>query len=216
MDGAPPLDAALMRAWEHLKARRWADAVAALPDAHEPERPGAMARLHAFRAQAHYELGRMTDAEREVTAAARWARAEPKQPGLASVRELRTRILASLAAQQTADRERAADASLADRPDDALLAEPDGAALLIRKAHALADGGRRAEAYATAARVWSTPGAPLRERVLAALTLARCDDDPRAWLHAAHAAADRADDQNLIAAVARAARIAQVTLPLLP
>lgn len=216
MSDAPAgLDAALAATWEHLRARRWDAALDALPTVEDPARPGAMTRIHAFRAQALYELGRMADADRSVTIALRWARAEPGQPGLASVRGLQARILASLATQQVAERERRADAALVERADDALAAEPDGWALRVRKAHVLADLGRADDAARTAEPVWSQAQAPLRERILAALILARCTGDAARWIHAAHAEADAADDTNLLTAVAHAARSAGVTLRLL-
>jgi hypothetical protein len=53
-----------------------------------------------------------------------------------------------------------------------------------------------------------------RDRVLAALTLARCET-PEAWVTRAHEVADASDDQNLLTAVAKAAKASGVVLRLL-
>jgi hypothetical protein len=79
----------------------------------------------------------------------------------------------------------------------------------------LLDRGDHAAAERIALVVWTDTEAPLRERILAALTLARCGDGAEHWITRAHAAADAADDQNLLAAVARAARMSGVTLKLI-
>ena len=219
-----PLDDAIVQAWQAMKSQRWAEAVDALNLQAEPERPGAMARVHAFRAQALFELGRWVEAEQDAAAAVRWAKKEPGQAGLAQLRALQAQILTSHAAHKTAAIERQADEALADKPDDPN-GNPDdpmgpdvptAAAMRVRKANVLLDRGDHAGAERTALMVWSQASAPLRERIFAALTLARCGDGAEHWIPLAHAAADEADDQNLLAAVARAARMSGVTLKLLP
>ena len=212
---ATGLDEALLNAWQAMKSQRWATALDALNLPPEPERPGAMARLHAFRAQASFELGKLEEAEKAAAAAVTWAKKEPGQAGLAPLRALQARILTSHAAHKAAAIERQADDALADEPDSALPAGPEGAAMRVRKANVLLERGDRVAAETLSQAVWSDPAVPLRERILAALTLARCGDAAEAWITRAHAAADAADDQNLLAAVARAARMTGVTLQLI-
>lgn len=213
------LDEAIVQAWQAMKSQRWEEAVNALNLQAAPERPGAMARVHAFRAQALFELGRWVEAEQDAAAAVRWAKTEPGQAGLAHLRALQARILTSHAAHKTAAIERQADEALADQPDDPMGPTgpdvPTVAAMRVRKANVLLDRGDHAGAERTALMVWSQESAPLRERILAALTLARCGDGAEHWIPLAHAAADEADDQNLLAAVARAARMSGVTLKLI-
>jgi hypothetical protein len=95
---ATGLDEALLNAWQAMKSQRWATALDALNLPPEPERPGAMARLHAFRAQASFELGKLEEAEKAAAAAVTWAKKEPGQAGLAPLRALQARILTSHAA----------------------------------------------------------------------------------------------------------------------
>jgi hypothetical protein len=210
-----PLDDAIVQAWQAMKSQRWAEAVEALNLPPAPERPGAMARVHAFRAQALFELGKWVEAEQDAAAAVRWAKKETGQAGLAPLRALQARILTSHAAFKAAEIQRQADNALAGQPDTAIPEGAEGAAIRIRKANVLLDRGDLAGAERTALVVWSEASSPLRERIFAALTLARCGDAAERWITLAHAAADEADDQNLLAAVARAARMSGVTLKLI-
>lgn len=212
-------EAALLAAYGALRAGDAAGALAAL-DGVKPTTPANQARVAAWRAQALRTLGRVDDAERAVAEAVRLAKAAGDVDGVKQLRELQASILASLAATRTAESERAKDAALADTAMLALLSgAADGAeraARLVRKAGALLDGGRRDEARRVAciavdeARAADAP----RERVLALLALARIDPDhAAARILDAHAVADAANDENLVTAVAHAARAAGVRLP---
>ena len=174
-----------------------------------------MTRRAAFRAQALEALGRLEEAQQAAAEAVRWARKEPGQPGLQAVRALQAGVLAQVGARLAAEKARKDDLALLERHDQVLADQPDGTALLIRKANAQVDVGRLDLAAASASIVWNAPGVSPRDRVLAALTLARCAQ-PEHWILLAHREADRADDQNLLTAVAKAARASGVILPLLP
>ncbi|MSP56540.1 MAG: hypothetical protein EXR69_13210 [Myxococcales bacterium] len=190
--------------------------------------PGELARLHAFRAQALDGLDRPVAAERAAAEAVRWAKKEPGRPGVVVIQALHARLLTAIAAAEATRRAREADAALAGRTDDHLAAEPESPALLVRKANVLIDLGRLEEARVTAFRAWRLPDNTPRDQVLAALTLARCPDERAGevdaspggstaadWVTRAHVIADRAEDQNLMTAVAKAARAAGVRLGLI-
>jgi hypothetical protein len=190
--------ASLETAVAALRRRDGAGALAALDGADGP-------RAHAYRAQALAMTGDLAAADRELTQAIRLARAEGDSDGVAAWRALRQGWLASLAAIDLADRGAAADAALL-HADDASLG-PDE---LVRKATALRAAGRPAEA-ARAASLAVKRASGDRETVLALLALAGCSDDPQP-LHDAHRRADASGDQNLVAAVARTARMMGVEL----
>ena len=76
------------------------------------------------------------------------------------------------------------------------------------------NGVRVKPSLASATLAWELAREP-REHVLAALTISRCGP-AEAWIKKAHEVADRADDQNLLTAVAKAARMAGVVLDVLP
>lgn len=216
-----------------LKARDWQGALDQLdPLSSQPggepgsdlSAPGDLARLHAFRAQALEGLGQAGPAERAAAEAVRWAKKEPGRPGVATIQALHARVLSALAAAEVARRAREADAALTVQTDDHLAAQAEGPALLVRKANVLIDLGRLEEARVTAVRAWQAADNAPRDQVLAALTLARCPGrlagEPTTltagdWVSRAHVIADRADDQNLMTAVAKAARAAGVTLGLI-
>lgn len=216
-------DTKLRTAYAALRGGRHAAALALLDGLSFPDRPAAAARVASFRAQALDGLGRLPEAERAAAASVRLARAAGDDDGVATTRALHARLLASLAATESATRARAADVPLADTPDDLLLASAaEGtpgtsprAAILIRKANALADAQRTDEALRTARRAEEEArlaGDP-RETVFALLCQLRvAPADATPLLHRAHAVADAADDMNLITAVARAARAAGVVL----
>lgn len=210
-------DAAAVAAFEALRRKDWAAALAHAEAVHAPERPALEARAAAFRAQALRELGRVEEAERAAAAAVQLARRAGDTSGVSQLRALHASILQGVTAMRLAAQEQARDAPLADTPDEALLADLAGAeraAALVRKASALADAGRTEDALAAAARAGEEArrtGTP-REEVLALLCAARVAPDPAAPIHAAHAIADATDDMNLVTAVAKAARAAGVPL----
>ncbi len=197
---------ALLQGWSALKAGAFEAALTHL-DAPFTD-PGLEARRWAFRAQAYSGLGRVNEAERAAAEAVRWAKREPGGPGVEAIRGLHARILASVAAAQIADKEAKADEALLQRATADVRAE--GLDVLLRRANILAKHCRFAEAEADARTVWQESEGP-RDRVLAALTLARLDPSGD-WIALAHQVADASEDQNLMTAVAHAARIAGVTL----
>lgn len=207
----------LRDAWEALRTRRPSEALAILEALEETGRPGYDGRLHAWRAEALEALGRLDRASAEATRAIRIARAAEDADALNAFRALNQRILASLAAVQLAEQERKKDAHLADVDEAQLIAGLDGparAAALTRRAQALIDAERRAEAVEVARRAFGAADGDPREQVLALLCETRAEPDRALLLLArAHAVADAADDPNLIAAVARAARGVGVRLP---
>lgn len=212
-----PLEAgpdAIRLAANALKGRRWDAALDHLDAAGEQQDPGLKTRAHAFRAQALEGLGRLDEAERAAALAVQSAKREPGQPGLVAVRGLHAAILAQVGAREVAKKALEADRALLDQADAALATEPNASAVLVRRANALADAGRPDEARASATLAWELAREP-REHVLAALTISRCGS-AEAWIKKAHEVADRSDDQNLLTAVAKAAKMAGVALDVLP
>lgn len=169
------------------------------------ETPTLSARASAYRAQALRDLGRMEEADRELTAAIRLAKQAGDTAGVATLRTLRAPISASLAALAAAEQQRKKDLGLLRTPDDGLDADE-----LIRKANAMTDAGQNAAETVSLARTRATEP---RHVVLAYLAEARGDSANAASLiRAAHIVADNADDHNLVTAVAHAARAAGVRL----
>lgn len=218
---SPPgsADERIHAAYTALREGRFQDALDALDALALADRPGAQGRVHAFRAQALEGLGRVEEAERQAADAVRFARKAGEDEGVAAVRALHQRLLQGLAAKKAAAAESAADAPLADTPDEVLLARTEDAAaraaLLVRKANALVDAGRRDEAVSVIhlAVSWARRASDPREEVFARLCEVRATPGEAARILAeAHAVADTADDFNLITAVARAARAAGVRL----
>ncbi|MDP2316122.1 MAG: hypothetical protein Q8P41_24710 [Pseudomonadota bacterium] len=218
-------DEAALAAFAALRRRDWPAAIAAAEALRAPDRPALEARGAAYRAQALRELGRIDEAERAAASAVQLAKKAGDVDGVAQLRALHASILAGLAATRAAAQERARDATLADMPDDALIEGVEGAeraAALVRKAGALADAvvaghtTRRDECLAVTTRAIAEArvAGSAREEVLALLCAARVAPDPAVPIHAAHAVADATSDQNLVTAVARAARAAGVALPL--
>lgn len=168
--------------------------------------PRDRARAHAWRAQAMRALGRAEEGAREVIAAIRLAKAEGDTDGVLALRALHAELSASVASLRTAEAGRAADRALLGADEAAMDAET-----LLRKSGACADAGEAAEAERTARLALSRAATP-REQVLTRLALARLTRDP-ALVLASHTIADAADDQNLLTAVAHAARALAVQLP---
>ncbi len=189
---------ALREAYEHLR-RGEAEVALTLLDALGELTPAEAARTHAWRGQALRALGRPAEGARAVIEALRAARAIGDADGVAALRALHGELAASAAAAEAAESGRRADAALLDARDADLDADK-----LLRKAGALHDAGRTVESSAClhlAAERASTP----REAVLVRLARARLTRDP-GEIHAAHALAEASNDQNLLTAVAHAAR----------
>lgn len=208
------------RAYSALVGGRPEEVIATLDEVPLTGVPGLDARRHSWRAQALDLLGRLPDAERAAAEAVRVARRARDADALEALLPLHQRLVASLAASRIADVARRTDAGMSDTPDDVLLVSAglgnDAAAVLIRKANAQADQERGPEAVATARKAFglaAAAGAP-REQVLALLCEVRAAPERALLVLAqAHTIAERADDHNLITAVAHAARAVGVRLP---
>jgi hypothetical protein len=190
---------------------------AALEDPQTP--PEVAARVMGLRAQALLMLERLNDAKLQCRDALRAARTLNDTRGLQQLRGLNGQIYAALAhaAEQRRlhDEERAAmgrslEELLGEATDDAARAM-----VYIRRASFLADEGDDVQARASATeglRRAETAGG-VRERVLALLCMARVDrHQAERCIRAAHAVADEAEEAQLIAAIARAARAEGVDL----
>ena len=212
-------DASLREGYAALVAGDPSGALAVLDALAPTGRSGFDARLSGYRAQALEALGRLEEAERAAADAVRIARMAQDGDGLAAFRMVHQRVLGGLAAVRLGEQERVRDAVLVDQDEEAGIADLEGgarAAWLLRRAGALLDAGRPDDARAACRRAFgeaAAAGDP-REQVFALLTELRIDPEgPLLKLARAHAIADRADDMNLITAVAKAARALGVRLP---
>jgi len=151
-------------------------------------------------------LGRAEEGAREVIAAIRLAKADGDTEGVLALRALHAELSASVASLRAAEAGRMADRALLDADEAAMDAET-----LLRRSGAFGDAGEAAEAERTARLALSRATNP-REQVLTRLALARLTRDPALILEA-HRIADASDDQNLLTAVAHAARALAVRLP---
>jgi tetratricopeptide (TPR) repeat protein len=216
--------ATLATAWGALRAGRDADALDALAQLPADLSPGTGARVEAWRAQALRGLGRVEEAGRAGVLALRLAKQAGDIDGVRELRGLQAGIVASLAHHRMAEAERARDADLVGKHDDALLAgideDEERAQRLLRRGQAELDGGDAPAAlrsFAAASAYAERAGVP-RPQVLALLARARAcasqgdDAAVEASIHAAHALADASDDMNLVTAVAHAARAVNVRL----
>ena len=214
----------LATAWDSLRAGRDADVLAVLTRLPADLVPELRARAEAWRAQALRGLGRVEEADRVVVLAIRLAKQAGDVDGVRELRVLQAGIVASLAHHRTAEAERAKDAALVGREDEALLAgaadDEERSQRLLRRGQAELDGGNTVAAlrsFAAASDHAARSGLP-RPQVLALLARARAHATSvdvaavEATIHAAHALADDSDDMNLVTAVAHAARAAGVTL----
>lgn len=165
--------------------------------------PRAVARVHAYRAQALRHLGRADEAERAIADAIRAAKAAGDLEGVTALRELQSSILASVVSTTLARKQMIEDRQLLSRPDETLTDDER-----LRKSAVLLEDGDRSGAAAVLA---GMEGQDPRSGVLKLLALARCGD-ATTHIRAAHRIADAADDQGLLTAVAQAARAANVTL----
>lgn len=159
------------------------------------------AHAHAYRGQAYRDLGLFDEADRELMHAIHLAKQAGDTSGVSELRALRAPITGALAARAAADTEReqllAADESAMDGET------------LLRLADALAGDPRAAEVARRARALAVDP----RGTVLALLAEARADPERAAErVREAHQTADEADDHNLIAAVARTAKLLGVEL----
>lgn len=219
----------LLHGVETLRARRFVEACEALLEVASAPDLAAAADLVDVRARATTLLAQAMLGAGDLDAALPWLDEAERllgglgdRDGLAEVRALRRQRDDALA-----DRARKAQAAerlarLAETPLDALRARaPSPHALLellVQKANAEVEAGRP-DAAAAIAREGLDLALRLdsvRGEVLARLTLARAEPSSAAeQLEQAWRRAERADEFNLVGAVARAAELAGVALPTL-
>ena len=164
------------------------------------------ARAHAYRAQALWSLHREDEAAKAAIEAIRWAKQAGDPDAVLGLRDLHEKISASLVAKRTAEAGKAADLRLLTVPDSTL--DCDG---LLRKAEALIGAGNPESAGQCAKLALALASSP-RDAVLSRLMLARLTQEP-SFILDAHQIADRGADENLVTAVARAAKLLGVRLP---
>jgi hypothetical protein len=204
-----------------LSEGRSADAVDALLPvatnedlANQADMVDLRARVCSLLAQALFDEGDIDAAEHWVGVATQLAaRSGDDTKPLA---ELRQRIAVERASLRAAASRAESLARLADTPLAALLigiTDPDAMVdVLLRKAAAAVEVGRGLEAAELAERAIAV--GTDRAQVLARLIQARVrPDDAETLIIDAWRVADTANSQNLIAATARAATLANVTLP---
>ncbi len=177
--------------------------------------PELAPRARSLMAQALTGLGRLGEAQEQVDAAIRQARALGDREGLGQLRQLSGRIRAAAAARREAARRAAGTAATPLRELLDPQAPPlEQAMVLIRKADAELDAGRAAAGSFLARRALELASAGEggdRERVYALLALARAAPQrAEELLSRALAIADEANNQAMITAVARAAKAAGV------
>lgn len=196
---------AVVRALRH---GRHADALSTLDAAlASPLPPDLEGRARGMRAQALFALGRLNDAKLEVRHAMRVARALQDQTGLDQLRGLNGQIYAALAAEAEQARLRAESAAQDTLTLDQLLA---AATTDDERAHAWVLKARTAPDTAWVQGALERVdglACGVKPRVILRLELAERDPERRAhWLEQARALADRAEEFQLLAAVAQTAR----------
>lgn len=210
-----------------LRADRAADAVAPLlAVASDPElaAAGALADIRAracsLLAQALLRTDRPDDASPWIDEALRILRSLEDREGLARVGELRREVLEARQQAATRAQGEARSRRLAATPLDDILATvtapPALLDVLIRKANADADDGRPGDALPIAERALGLADElrDVRGQVLARMSIARAVPDRAAQLLVeAWSVAERAGEPTLVGAVARAAELAGVPLP---
>lgn len=187
---------AMIQSLDALRRQEWRRALAileAVPGDAEAAPAPLVARAHAWRAQAAMNLGRYAAATASLRQALRLLRAQGDEQGLATLATLQKDLFAR----------RAAVSAQGPLPDT-----PLGRALAAMDAGDWEQGESLARAAAEAADAAGDP----KERVMARLALARVPGRAEAAIREAARIADESDDRNLVTAVARAARAADVTL----
>ena len=204
----------LPRAVALLGARRWAEGAQVLERVLEgPLTEGQRGPALGMYAQALLELGRLDEAKDAVRQAMRVAKGLGDSRGLAQLRALNGRVYGELAARQDRQRVELEEAQALERPLAELLAEAADdrarADVHLRKANARIDRGEDGAALARAGLELARSAGAVREQVLCMLCLARVEDT-EGWLRQAHTLADDAEEPQLVAAIAKAARTAGV------
>ncbi|MCB9663494.1 MAG: hypothetical protein H6732_05260 [Alphaproteobacteria bacterium] len=210
-----------------LRGGRWSEAEALLAPvvddadlAEAADLADLRARALSWHAQALLELGRLREAETRCREALRLLRRLGDATGTAEVRRLQDRVVGLLAHDAEQAQRRQEQARIAATPLADLLLTAEGpaarAAVHVKKALALLDGGEVAEATPLARRALALAreGADVTWEVHAQVAVARCHPaEALDALVAAHRVAADADEFNLVAVIARAAEELQVALP---
>lgn len=212
-----------------LRGARWQEAVTHLePVTDDAELAAAddladlRARALAWHAQALIELGRAAEAEVRCREAIRLLRRLRDAAGLAEVRSLQDRVVARLAqdaeqAAREAERRRVAQTPL-DTLLDGVVDPTEQAAVYTKKALADQESGvPGAVQLARRALELAAEAGDVTWEVHAGVAVARCaPEQALEALVAAHRRAERADEFNLVAIVARAADELGIALPTEP
>jgi tetratricopeptide (TPR) repeat protein len=158
------------------------------------DRPRLQARLYAWKGQALLGLKRHKDAQKAIVSGISLARKAGDTKGAEALRDLHRDIVARIVALSPPVQSHESPLTRALAAFDAGLV--DEAIALVRVAI------REAE----------ESGEP-RDRVLALLALARAPGQEEVAILTAHGIAQESDDFNLVSAVARAAKAADIDLP---
>jgi hypothetical protein len=229
----PPADdlaARLARGVQLLRAGRPRDAagdlevVARSPElAAEAELMDIRARALSLYAQALLESGRPAEADAPCREALGLLRRLRDREGVDEVRALQDRVVRAITEAKDATSRLEEARRVAELPIEALLSEAaspgERAAVLVRKAQALADAGREEEAadLAFAGLDVARAHAEVTWEVFARLVLARVEPGlAEQQIHAAHAAAVAADELNLVSTIAHTASTLGVAMPVEP
>jgi hypothetical protein len=159
-------------------------------------RPALQARHAAWAAQAHRIEGNTDAAIASIKQAISLAQVAEETDAIPALKALKIELVTG----------RAAGHAAANLPlPDTLL----GQAMTALDEGAMEQGGQ----LARQARLQAQSEGDFREEVFALLALARIPGQEDSAIRAAHGVADQSNDKNLVTAVARAARAANVALP---
>ena len=180
-------------------ARQDGSEALALAAALEPvigERPALRARHATWMAQAHQLVGDLPAAALKIREAIALAQAAGEIDALPALKQLKATIVRGKVAADVA-----ANAPLPDT--------------LLGRAVSAIDRGDIAEGAGLArqARIEAQSMANHRDEVFALLALARIEGQEDSAIRAAYEVADATDDKNLVTAVSRAAKAANIMLP---
>lgn len=219
-DGPVPAALAALRAHNPAEAVRLLTPVVHAPELDDPELLDVRARLCSLYAQALLESGETADAGLWVRKALRATSTLKDSAGLAEVRALQGRIVGATADAEAARQRQVEREHIAATPLDTLLqtaSTPAARAGILTKkaaAHASADEVETAVRLYHRAIAAADAAAVVREQVLARLGIAAIDPQrATAWIRAAQALAERAEEYTLLGTIAREATRLRVPLP---
>ena len=160
------------------------------------DRPALRARHAAWTAQAHQIRGNLSEAAANIRQAIAFAQIAGETDALPALKALKASIVTGKVAQQNA----------------AELPLPDS--LLGQAVHAIDSGAtEKGAGLARQARIEAQAMGNARDEVFSLLALAKVAGQEDSAIRAAYNVADSSNDKNLVTAVARAARAANVPLP---